>query len=222
MSLLADAVAGAGALLLDFDGPVCHMFAGRPAPAVADDLRRAAAPGEDVPLGIDSPHELYIWRATRRPDLAGWLDDALIDSEVEAVRTAAPTPYAHDVIRAASVAGLGVAIVSNNAESAIRAYLDQHEISDIIFVSARPHADPAGMKPNPRIVLAAVAALGVGSDACLFVGDSTTDMKSSRRAGTRGVGYAKSADRKAGLAAAGAEFIIDSMGELLDAIRVRA
>jgi HAD superfamily hydrolase (TIGR01549 family) len=217
---LVDAVAGAGALLLDFDGPVCKVFAGRPAPVVADELRRQVAPGEETPPEIDSPHELYIWRATRRPDLAGWLDDALTASEVAAVQLAAPTPHAHDVIRTAARAGLGVAIASNNAESAIRAYLDLHGICDVAAIRGRPYADPAGMKPNPRMVISAAEALGFRPEDCLFVGDSTTDMESSKRAGTLGIGFAKSPCRRSALAGAGAHYVVDEMGELLNAIRV--
>src|SRR5688500_2318987 len=99
---LTQVVAGVTALFLDFDGPVCSVFAGYPAPRIARELRDLlAARGINVPTDTDSPHALYVCAATRHPELAAWLDDELTEREVEAVLSAAPTMGTQDVIDAA-------------------------------------------------------------------------------------------------------------------------
>jgi HAD superfamily hydrolase (TIGR01509 family) len=219
---LAQVISAARALLLDFDGPVCSVFARYPAPRIADELRDLLATREVVvPPAMDSPHELFVWAAARRSELAGWLDDELTRREVEAVMSAAPTPGAQDVVDAASGMSLPVAIVSNNAEAAIRRYLDMHDLNgQVPLVIGRPYADPERMKPHPALVEAAVSALGIPPRTALFVGDSTTDMQAACRAGVRGIGYAKTPQRRSGLVEAGASAVIDSMSELAHALKV--
>lgn len=219
---LDQVIAGATAVLLDFDGPVCSVFAGYSAPRIAGELRGLlSARGVQVPAEIDSPHTLYVWAATRHGELAAWLDDELTRLEVEAVFSAAPTVGAQDVIDAACGADLPVAIVSNNAATAVRRYLDMRDLRGrVSFVIGRPHADPERMKPHPALVDAAVSALGVAHRTALFVGDSTTDMEAACRAGVRGIGYAKAPERRARLAEAGASGVIDGMSELAYALKV--
>jgi HAD superfamily hydrolase (TIGR01549 family) len=218
---LTEVVAGAKALLLDFDGPVCSVFAGYPAPRIAEELRGLLTErGIHVSTKTDSPHALYACAATRHRELAAWLDDELTEREMEAVLSAAPTMGAQDVVDAALSADLAVAIVSNNAAAAIRRYLDVRGLgSSVPLVIGRPHADPERMKPHPALVDAAVSALGVASETALFVGDSTTDMEAAQRAGVRGIGYAKAPERRSGLAEAGAAEVIDSMSELAHALK---
>jgi HAD superfamily hydrolase (TIGR01509 family) len=128
---------------------------------------------------------------------------------------------AQDVIDSALEADLPVAVVSNNAAAAVRRYLDARDLGGkVSLVIGRPHADPERMKPHPALVEAATSALGVLPGSALFVGDSTTDMEAACRAGVRGIGYAKSPERRLRLASAGAADVIDSMGELAHALKV--
>jgi hypothetical protein len=48
-------------LLLDFDGPICSVFAGLPAPVIADRLRRTLS--RPLPAAVDAT------RPIRSPDL---------------------------------------------------------------------------------------------------------------------------------------------------------
>jgi HAD superfamily hydrolase (TIGR01509 family) len=218
---LSQIAARATALLLDFDGPICGVFAGYSAPRIAHELRSLLVHrGIRVPAKIDSPHALYVWAATRHINLAEWLDDELTRREVEAVLSAVPTPGALDLIGAAHAARLPVGIASNNASAAIRKYLDMHGVNgQISCVVGRPHAAPQLMKPHPAILNAAVSELGATGLTTLFVGDSASDMEAARRAGTQGVGYAKAPDRRSRLAKAGAVVVVDSMGDLADALK---
>jgi hypothetical protein len=55
-------------LLLDFDGPICSIFAGTPAPAIAEQLRRKLqAAGITLPPDAEAEDDpLEVFRATAR------------------------------------------------------------------------------------------------------------------------------------------------------------
>ena len=94
-------------LLLDFDGPVCSLFAGLTAPAVAGRLRKLF-PADRLPGEIrDSPDpiEVFACSAAVSPGLAGRVEAELADLEVAAADTAEPAPYVHEVIAAAERPG---------------------------------------------------------------------------------------------------------------------
>ena len=99
-------------LLLDFDGPICSVFASLPAPVVADRLR--ANLDDPLPRAVSTtkdPFEVLIHASTIGVDI----EQALRDQEVEAVHGAEPTAGSHDLIRAWKATGRPVAIVSTTA-----------------------------------------------------------------------------------------------------------
>ena len=187
---------GSGPLLLDFDGPVCSIFAGLPAPHVAGELvELLRVRGVDLPDDVArEPDPLAVIRWTGyhcTPELTVVAEDALSVLELRAVETATPTPHGHDVIRAARDAGVPVAIVSNNSGRAVSAYLVAHGLTEQVKrVNGRPHARPDLMKPNPWMVLDAVRAVGGEPAECVLVGDSMTDIEAARAAGVHVIGYA--------------------------------
>ncbi|MCP4546754.1 MAG: HAD family hydrolase [bacterium] len=81
----------------------------------------------------------------------------------------------------------------------------------------REHCPP---KPDPTSTLEVAGALGVNPAACLFVGDSDIDIETGRRAGMGTVGVDWGYRGRAELEAAGAEFVIDSPGELVDIVEI--
>ncbi|WBC12964.1 HAD family phosphatase [Micromonospora sp. WMMA1998] len=209
-----------GAVLLDFDGPVCSIFAGYPAPQVAaelvDVLRRC---GVDVPPDLASePDPLEVLRrtgATGDQGVTRAVEAALCAAERRAVETAEPTPYGREAVVAARQAGLPVAMVSNNSAGAVDAYLSARRLAaHVSLVVGRAYADPARMKPNPAPILEAVQALAEPPHRCLLVGDSMSDIEGARAAGTRVIGYANRPAKLAAFQAAGADVVITSMGEL--------
>ena len=136
-------------------------------------------------------------------------------AELRAVRSAAPTPYADEVIRAARDVGKPVAIVSNNSADAIAEYLTAHGLTaNVATVIGRRYGQPELLKPNPEPVLRAVAELQAQPGACVFVGDSVTDVQATLSAGARCVGYANKPSKETRLAEAGAEVIVTSMSEV--------
>lgn len=217
------AIGETSAVLLDFDGPVCNVFSGYPAPLVADELRAGLVGFGITAIGdvraTRDPLAILRWTGSKHPGLAQKMDAILTTAERKAVRSAQPTPDAHRTIVSARRSGRQVAIVSNNSAVAIDDYLRMHGISErVTVVAARPFGKPELMKPSPALVHEAIRRLGVSPEKAMFVGDTVTDVEAGRAAGVRVVGYAKTPQRSRVLASVKPEFLIDSMTELADAL----
>lgn len=218
--MIAAALIGRGPLLLDFDGPICSIFAGYPAPQVARHLV-SVLQAEDVELpaivaGESDPLEVLRWTGANCPrPLVVAVEEALCAAELRAVATASPTPYGHEVIRAAWRSGVPTAIVSNNSAGAITAYLVIHQLAECVAaVIGRNFADPSAMKPNPVPILSAVRALNAEPNDCILVGDSLSDIEGAAAAGVRAIGYANRPWKIAAFGAA--DVVVTSMSEVLD------
>ncbi|GIJ13138.1 HAD family hydrolase [Micromonospora andamanensis] len=212
------------ALLLDFDGPVCSIFAGYPAPQVAaelvDVLRRH---GVDVPPDLASePDPLEVLRRTGTADdqdATCAVEDALCAAERRAVKTAEPTPYGREVIVAARQAGMSVAVVSNNSAGAVSAYLEAHRLAGYVSpIVGRAYAAPDRMKPDPEPILQAVRAVRHSPNRCVLIGDSLSDIEGAQAAGVRVVGYANRPAKVEKFLAAEADLVITSMSAIAGAL----
>ncbi|AUY51269.1 HAD-IA family hydrolase [Streptomyces sp. CB01881] len=220
---LADVLRPVKHVLLDFDGPVCSVFAGLPAPGVARRLREGLlATGEKAPAGAEEesdPLALLRLVSEARPDLTDSTDAALAALETEAVRVAHPTPGGESVLRASARSGRLVSVVSNNAGAAIETYLAEHGLGDyVVGVFGRSPGDPSSMKPNPRLLLEAMKAAGTGPEHCIFIGDAARDVEAGEAAGVPTIGYANKPGKDVKLAGAGAVVIVDSMELIADAL----
>jgi HAD superfamily hydrolase (TIGR01509 family) len=221
---LAHALAGDGPILLDFDGPVCRIFAGYPARVVAAELR-ALLTGKDVHLRPEVAHEddplqILRWTASLdRPSLIQATEDALRGAELMAALTATPEPYSHEVFVAAQRAKRQVAIVSNNSEPAIRAYLAAHRLAEYVsYVAGRKPYDPQKMKPHPFLIKQALNAVHAESHDAVLIGDSMTDIAAARAAGVRVVGYANSPSKLSSFPAASPDAIVPNLADLVAAL----
>ena len=215
-------IADAGALLLDFDGPVCSIFAGLPAPGVAAELvalLRSAAVAVPLAVGNESdPLAVLRWtgEACSR-EIIRSVEDALCAAELRAVGTAQPTPFGHEVIVNAQASGLPVAVVSNNSAGAIEAYLAAHGLARCAGpIIGRSYADPSHMKPNPAPILEAVRALGASAADCVLIGDSLSDIEGARAAGVRVIGYANRPWKVKAFGSADA--VVTSMADIASAL----
>jgi phosphoglycolate phosphatase len=211
-------------LLLDFDGPVCDVFAGLPASVVVDQLCVVLADGGygDPPPEIEKssdPFDVLKYAATLGETEARYVNAAFTAHEVEAIATAEPTPGAHELIRAWSQGSRSLAIVSNNSTLAVEAYLDLHGVEFYVaHVSARSSADPALLKPSPHLLNEAMTTLGVAAEHVAFVGDSVTDVEAAHAAGIVLIGYANKLNKAERLSAAGSDLIITDILDLLRAV----
>ena len=174
------------AILLDFDGPVCSIFANHPAPAVAAKLRDTLADaGVAIPAEVEGerdPLEVPKWAATLgQPQLVRKVETVLCAEEAEAARTSAPTPFGREFVVGAYEAGKPLAVVSNN--------------------------------PNPEPILTAAKALSADPADCVLIGDSLTDIDGAHAVGVAVVGYANHPEKVEPFAAAGAEVIITTMAD---------
>lgn len=219
-STLAQVLDGQGPLLVDFDGPVCSIFAIYRAEIIASELRHLLVElGAAVPSAIEretDPLEVLRWTATLlKPTLTRAAEDALCLAELRAAVTAAPTPYAREVLSAAHKEGRKVAIVSNNSAAAINAYFDAHHLSGFVTtVVGREPYNPSKMKPDPWPILTALCALDSKPDCSVLIGDSLTDIAAARRAGVAVVGYANKPHKLEPFIQSGADAVVTSMADI--------
>ena len=211
-------------LLLDFDGPICSIYAGLPAATVADRLRKLFGDHAELPDEIArtaDPLAVFAYAATVSEDLAARVETEMTDQELAAVATATPTPYVHEVVTACQNSGRSVAVVSNNSAAAVHSYLARHGLEDrISLVVARTNHNPALLKPSPHLIAKAIDALHAEPGECALVGDSVTDIQAARLASVQSIGYANKPGKRQRLTAAGAGATINSLADL--ALRFRA
>ena len=224
---VAQVLSDTGPILLDFDGPVCAVFATLADSTVAAELRSVITEhGVEIPehiRGVDDPLEVLRFSATTgMPSLVVRVEDALCRAELAAVDGAAPTPYAREVIVAAHEAGRPIAIVSNNSAPAIERYLTSHRLNRYITTTiGRAHADPSLMKPNPAPIRRGVLAVDADPTRCVLIGDSTSDIEGGRAADVRTIGFANKPGKRDRLLRAGADAIAEGtngMAELAKAL----
>ncbi|MFE2865514.1 HAD family hydrolase [Embleya sp. NPDC059259] len=210
-------------MLLDFDGPVCSIFAGLPATEVAarmvTDLRTAGEVTPDEWSGERDPLALLRRIADARADLVPRADGLLERAENEAAKTALPTAGASEMLRACADGGRSVWVVSNNAGSAIRAYLHDHNLTPFVAgVFGRVPGDPSSLKPNPRLLNDAIAMAVAKPSECVFIGDAARDVEAGTAAGIATIGYANKPGKAESLANAGAVSVVESMSSIVDAL----
>ena len=204
-----------GPLLLDFDGPLCAVFAETSSAAVAAELRKVLAKHNVAlpPCVIREADPLEILRyaaSLNNARLTERVDDQLRIAELNAIQNATPTPHAREVVIAANRAGRALAIVSNNAEDAIRAYLNAHNLTQYIdYIVGRHYADPNSMKPNPQPVREALRLVNASPESCALLGDSVTDIRAAQLAGVSTIGYANKPGKATLLTDAGADAVLE-------------
>jgi HAD superfamily hydrolase (TIGR01509 family) len=215
----------ANAVLLDFDGPVCGVFAGYPAPEVAERLRQLLrAQGITVSPAVEAiedPMEfLRISPRLGSPRLVDLVEMELRAAELSAVMSAVPSNGSDDFIVAAAATGRHVAIVSNNSAEAIRLYLDIHGLlANISKIVGRKFGRPDLMKPDRAPVVEAMRALDITPERCVLIGDSDADIAAARAARTSSIGVANRPGKREALARAGAGATVADLAELVAVLK---
>lgn len=174
-------------ILFDFDGPLCDVFAGRPARQIARELERLV----DYPVDTNDP--LEVLRAVYAADstLGHVVEDALIRAEVEAVKVSRPEMAGVQALRSFADDGRGVGIVSNNCLPAIEAFVDNLGLRGTVSVIVgRAYRRPDLMKPHPWALTQAVERLSDDLAVSVLIGDSMTDIEAACRAGAQCVAFA--------------------------------
>jgi phosphoglycolate phosphatase len=211
-------------VLIDFDGPICEIFAGTPSHAVADELRRQlrAVCIDIPPAAATTDDPLEVFRAVAdHGDQADARAQALLTAlEVQAVQTARPARGSADLIVTATLTGRTVTVVTNNSTAAVTAYLTRQHLDPYVGkIVGRDNPDPALMKPSPYRVRIAVADLGAEPEDCVFIGDTTTDVLAGLLGGVPVIGYANKPGKADALSDAGARAVVTDLAEITTALR---
>jgi phosphoglycolate phosphatase-like HAD superfamily hydrolase len=216
---LEELLGQAKCILLDFDGPVCSIFAGWPAPNVAEAMRQQLVADGFAIEGpaVDSDDPLAVLREVAQASTTAGnrAEEVLRAAELRCVDTATATPGAVEFLAAAQTRAIPVAIVSNNSDVAVRAYLCSRGVARTALVSARGRHDARLMKPCPDFLERALREIAVPAGEALMIGDSQSDVVAARAAGTMVIALANRPSKVEVLEPAGADAMVRSMFELL-------
>lgn len=210
-------VAASHAILFDFDGPICSVFANVSAVEIAKSLVRVlrdhSAAVDTQAFDASDPLDVLHYSARFGLSVVTDVEDELIRAELEAVRSAAPTPAGARAIRSCVESGRRAAVVSNNASSAVVEYLTSRELDNVVdTVVGRTYGAPQRMKPSAEPVERALEALSAKPSAAVLVGDSPGDIIAAQAAATASIGFANRPSKWRRLAAA--DVIIEDMAAL--------
>lgn len=220
---LATILATTRYLLLDFDGPICAVFAGHKNNVAAARVRDALANHGPLPAPVRDTHDPFdVLRHAvgLGPAAVTAADLALQAQELAAIDSAAPTPGGGETIAAAAATDRIVAIVTNNTPQAVRRYLRDHDLLDqVAVIAGRAPGRADLLKPHPHLLTVALSRLGARADQAVLVGDQPSDIDAAHSVHVRAIGYANKPGKRDRLAAAGADTIITSMTDLAHALR---
>jgi phosphoglycolate phosphatase-like HAD superfamily hydrolase len=217
---LASLVRQADRLLLDFDGPVCRLFAGLPAPLVARELLERLPTELVSSVGSTDPHEVLRRVHALDARYVADLERALSSAESRAAHSATPTPGAHQLIAAWHRSKGAVWVVTNNSPFAVEAYAQIHGLSgDLDGMSGREGAADVGrMKPHPCFVERALEDSETGPEAAVLIGNSDSDLVAAHRAGVAAVGFVDRPGRRQLLRRA--DVVVADLSEVVRALEI--
>lgn len=207
-------------VLLDFDGPVCAVFAAVTDSQVADALRTGfAEQGRTLPEVLATatdPFDMLTYAAEISPQLARVVEAEFSRWEQRAVVEAPPTPGVRDVLAWMTNTRRTVTIVSNNATSAVETYLRHAGLEEFVTgISARQPNDVTRLKPHPHLLQEAIAARDAQPRRCVMIGDSASDIQAAHVAGMPSIAFANKQGKYDTLAQDMPEAAISHMAELL-------
>ncbi|MFI8385818.1 HAD family hydrolase [Streptomyces sp. NPDC085540] len=221
---LRGVLAGARVVFFDFDGPICDVFAGLPAPEVAKQLTALLA-AQDETAGAkaaetDDPIEVMRIAHEVDAELGQKVEQALTAAEVEAVAVAGPpTSGAVEALQSVRSSGRAVAVVSNNSAECVRSFLEAHGLGGYVErVIGRPVGQPHLMKPNPFPLIGAAEQMQMDITLCALIGDSLTDVQAAHAAGATVIAYANKPHKADLFAEARADAITDDMQAIADVL----
>ncbi|MFI6124779.1 HAD family hydrolase [Streptomyces sp. NPDC051064] len=227
----ADAAAllsAAHCVLFDFDGPLCDLFAGRPAAGVAarlaEALRVFGCDPEVLAAGTDDPLALLQRIAKHYGDgpATDHAERCLTAEEAEAADSATPTKHALELIGALDTGGWRQAVTTNNSPGAVARFLRRH--GSAVLADEHIHgrtSDPALLKPDPHCLVRALESTGTAAAAAVMLGDSPADCLAAKAVGVPFIGYAVNERKRRALEDVGARCSVRSLWGLFETARQR-
>jgi hypothetical protein len=123
---------------------------------VAAQLRDLIASGgvnlPDHPYNENDPLNVFRFAATLGGDMCKKVEEVLTEAELHASRSASPTPSTDAFMRAWRHTGRLLAVVSNNSQAAVEAYLAEDPTRIHMATNDPSITDEHGDKPGLRIV----------------------------------------------------------------------
>jgi beta-phosphoglucomutase-like phosphatase (HAD superfamily) len=130
-----------------------------------------------------------------------------------------PLPGASELLTALEDSHITFAIATSSLPGQVAASVNALRLPAPPPVTDGSHV--AHAKPEPDLLLASAAQIGVPPERCWYVGDSTWDMMASVRAEMTAIGVTSGAVDAEGLVAAGAAVAVGSLTQLLVELRRR-
>ena len=132
--------------------------------------------------------------------------------------TTRPFPQIPPLLGELDKRGVRAAVLSNKPDGPTRTIVGEL-FPDDPFAIVRGALDGVPLKPDPTSALQLVSDLGIDAAQTVFVGDTSIDMETGRKAGMRTVGVTWGFRPASELAEAGAEHIIDAPLQLLELLK---
>ena len=210
------ALAGVSLLLVDFDGPLVRLLPDPEHLRLTGRLAQWYADRGGEPPSTTDHVQLLRHIHAQHPGLADEAEQLVTDAELAAAAAHSAYPHAVGFLREWQADGGRVAIVSNNAEEAVRRVLTRTSLATNggWTVHARRAGGIARLKPAPDLLVEAMAAHAASSDVTVMIGDTPSDVRAGSAAGVRTIGATDDAQQAAGLRAAGAAITIRHLIDL--------
>jgi len=175
------------AILFDFDGPLCDVFARISADSIARELQTM------IGRQHDSDDPLDVLESLGQGDRSTLVkvEDELTSWEVRAVNNSLTTPGGLECVCACAEFGLLTGIVSNNSASSVSTFVEKQGLASFVqTIVGRAYAAPEKMKPNPWPLQLALKNLEISAGEAVMVGDSLSDIQAALATGVPVIGYA--------------------------------
>ena len=176
-------------------------------------------------------HDVAAWRIHRCVGMGGdqivktLLGDDVEEREGDAIRDAESDAYAelmpevqpfegaHDLIGKLKDEGFRVVLASSAKDDEVDHYVELLEAEDL-YDGRTSAGDVEATKPEPELIEVAIDKAGTGD--AVMVGDSVWDIEAANRAGLRTIGVLCGGFGEAELTGAGAELVVETIGDVAD------
>ncbi|WP_405161905.1 HAD hydrolase-like protein [Nocardia sp. NBC_01499] len=207
-------------VLFDFDGPICAVFSEVTDRSVSKEL--AALIDSPIPDDLASakdPFGLLSYAAAYDAATARTVEHRLTELEIAAVRVARPTEATPALMRALIANGRTIGVVSNNSTTAIDTYLNAHGLRELVAgIYGRTPENLTLLKPDPYLLYAATNDLNAHAGACIFIGDSVSDIEAGHTAHIPVIAFANRPEKVARFRAHSPAALVTSMAEIRTAL----
>jgi HAD superfamily hydrolase (TIGR01662 family) len=204
-------------ILLDFDGPVVRLLPDPEHLQLAERLVRWWADRTGEIFEAAAIDHVAVLRRIHQshPDVAAEAESMATTQELAAAASREAYPDAIGAMRRWLADGGRLAIVSNNAEQAVRRVLARTGLpAEAYTVHARQPEGIGHLKPGPNLLLQAMNRHGASASRTVMIGDTVGDVLAGQAAGVRTIGVAESAGRAEDLRRAGAVAVITRLTDL--------